>query len=224
MAIDKSGGLGANLLVGNIEAGSCGMMQMRTPLIWVVIGALTGCTTVNDPLEDYEELMPVTSMEAPEVQSAGDRDPALVEQGRYMVELVGCPACHTEGALTGDPNFDEWLSGSDVGIAWSNPMKYEDPGIVFPSNLTPDPTTGIGQRTDEEIADAIREGLVRHGSRRMLVMPWLAYSTLSESDTAAIIAYLRSLPPVVHEVPQSVPPGSKTDEDFVHFGVYRSLP
>jgi len=184
----------------------------------------TACTTTYDPLEDYEELDRAPVIEAPPVQpaQAGMEDFELIEQGRYLVELVGCPACHANGALIGEPDFDQWLEGSDVGIAYSNPMKNAKPGVVFPSNLTPDPETGIGSRSDDEIADAIREGFSRHGRHRLLVMPWLAYSALSDADTAAIVTYLRSLPPIEHQVPDHVPPGSNTDELFVHFGIYRS--
>jgi hypothetical protein len=53
-------------------------------------------------------------------------------------------------------------------------------------------------------------------------MPWLVYSMLSDEDTRDIVAYLRSLPPVEHKVPDNVTPGIKTNERFVHFGVYRS--
>lgn len=180
------------------------------------------CTTSQDPLETYEELSRAPVIDAPAPASAGAENQELVDHGRYLVELLGCPACHTEGALVGDPNFDEWLSGSDVGIAYSNPMKYAEPGIVFPSNLTPDRKTGIGSRSDDEVADAIREGLNRHGRAQILVMPWLAYSKLSDSDADAIVAYLHSLPPVPHRVPDTVTPGSATDERYVHFGIYRS--
>jgi mono/diheme cytochrome c family protein len=180
------------------------------------------CTTTQDPMEAYEEVARAPVINAPAAVGGGQENQALVDHGRYLVELVGCPACHANGALVGEPDFDDWLSGSDVGIAYSNPMEYDEPGVVFPSNLTPDPKTGIGLRSDDELADAIREGANRHGRNRILAMPWLAYSKLSEADTAAIVAYLRNLPPVVHPVPDAVAPGSATDEPFVYFGIYRN--
>jgi len=93
---------------------------------------------------------------------------------------------------------------------------------MFPSNLTPDPETGIGKLSDDQVVAAIREGLDRHGLQRLPVMPWPAYAKISDDDINAILAYIRTLPPVRHEVPRNVLPGKKADSPFVHFGVYRS--
>jgi hypothetical protein len=41
-------------------------------------------------------------------------------------------------------------------------------------------------------------------------------------DVTAIVAYLRSIKPVSHKVPDEVKPGEATDLPFVYFGVYRS--
>ncbi len=198
---------------------------MKYSSIGLALGIVVmSCTTTYDPLEDYEELTPTRIMAAPAVQSGqvAAQDLELLEQGRYLVELIGCSVCHTDGALIGEPRIDEWLAGSNVGIAYSNPMKYDNPGIVFPGNLTPDPKTGIGRWSDDEIVSAIRHGLDRQGNRLIQAMPWLIYEKISDADTRAIVAYLRSLPPVEHKVPDDVPPGTKTKELFVHFGVYRS--
>ena len=201
------------------------MKVMRFALIGLALGlVLTACATSYEPLDDYEELTPTRNMEAPAVRQdqTSAQDPEMLEQGRYLVELIGCAVCHTDGALAGDPELGEWLAGSDVGIAYSNPLKYDNPGVAFPSNLTPDTTTGIGRWSDDELAAAIREGLGRHGRRLIQVMPWLIYESISDEDTQAIVAYLRSLPPVENKVPSNVPPGTKTNERYVHFGVYRS--
>jgi mono/diheme cytochrome c family protein len=198
---------------------------MKHPSIALLLGFLaTACTTTSNPLEDYEELTPARMMTVPTPESGSNTtmDPEKVEQGRYLVELIGCGVCHTNGALLGEPDFDEWLGGSDAGIAYSNPLKNENPGVVFPPNLTPDRKTGIGQRTDEEIVNAMRHGLDHYGLRLKQVMPWLVYTAMSDDDARAIVAYLRSLPPIDHKVPDNVTPGIKTDKLFVHFGVYRS--
>ena len=68
----------------------------------------------------------------------------------------------------------------------------------------------------------MRTGLGRHGPNRILVMPWQGYSRITEDDAWAIVAYLRSLPPIENTVPINVPMGSETSETYVHFGVYRS--
>ena len=114
------------------------------------------------------------------------------------------------------------LAGSKVGIAWSNPLGDEYPGIVYPPNITPDMETGIGSWSDPQIANAVRSGIGRHGDRRISVMPWRGYATISNEDIDAIVAYLRSIEPISHAVPAEVSPGKRATSPFVYFGVYRS--
>ncbi|MDH3587821.1 MAG: cytochrome c [Gammaproteobacteria bacterium] len=181
---------------------------------------LAACAGTYDPTDDYESVEPVTMMSAPAARSPGASSDAA-KRGRYLVELVGCATCHTDGALVGKPRMDRWLAGSQVGIAYSNPLEVDNPGVVFPRNITPDDETGLGRWTDEEIAGAIRTGVGRHGVA-VPVMPWPAFAKLSDTDVNAIVAYLRRLPPVSHKVPDRVAKGIKTNELYVHFGVYRS--
>jgi mono/diheme cytochrome c family protein len=198
---------------------------MKSPILGCLLAVtVSACVTTYDPLEDYEEMRPPKIMEAPTLQpdQIATQNPEQVTHGRYLVELIGCATCHTDGALIGEPRLERWLAGSRVGIAYSNPLKYRNPGVVYAPNLTPDQQTGIGSWTEQQLAAAIRgdEGL--HGRRQLPVMPRASYANLTESDLAAIVAYLRSLPPVHHEVPEHVAPGEKATELFVHFGVYRS--
>jgi mono/diheme cytochrome c family protein len=53
-------------------------------------------------------------------------------------------------------------------------------------------------------------------------MPWRGYTRLTREDMAAIVAYLRSIKPVSHKVPDEVLAGDKAEYPFVYFGVYRS--
>ncbi len=130
--------------------------------------------------------------------------------------------CHTDGALTGDPDFDRPLAGSATGIAYSDPMGEKHPGVIYPANITPDDNTGIGTWTDRQISNAVRAGIGRHGSRRIASMPWLGYAKLSDDDVAAIVSYLRSIKPVRHQVPDEVEPGKRATHPYVYFGIYRS--
>lgn len=186
--------------------------------------SLCACAAPWDPLEDYDNLSPTTILDAPSAQ-AGSYAPAnrgQVERGEYLVELLGCGACHTDGALTGSPDNERPLAGSRTGIAYTNPLEHRYPGVVYPSNITPDVETGIGTRSDREIGEAIRAGIGRHGGRRIVVMPWQGYARLSDEDSAAIVAYLRSIKAVRHRVPDAVPPGTRAPAAYVHFGVYES--
>jgi len=192
--------------------------------------ALASCATDTvteppyDPLQDYEEVDAVTVLDAPEAVPGKFAPEHLyqVKRGEYLVELLGCGACHTDGALEGVPDFERALAGSSIGIAFSSPLGNARPGIVFPPNLTPDEETGMGLWTDSQIENAIRVGVGRHSGRKIAVMPWQGYTRMAREDVAAIVAYLRSIPEVQHRVPDEVTPGETSDDPFVYFGVYRS--
>jgi mono/diheme cytochrome c family protein len=177
-----------------------------------------------DPLEDYIELDATTILDAPSADLAKISPESIdaVARGKYLIELLGCGSCHTDGALVGEPHMERSLAGSRVGIAYTNPLKYRHPGVVYPSNITPDDRTGIGSWSNKQIIDAIRAGQGRHGSRRILTMPWQAYAKISDNDIYAIVGYLRNIEPVIHRVPDDVPPGRTAKDPYVHFGVYRS--
>lgn len=198
---------------------------MKTRLRCFVLSTalLSASAASGGPAEDFEELQPTTIMDAPDtVPASKSGDTSEAAHGKYLVELLGCGSCHTDGALIGEPRMDRRLAGSDVGIAYSDPLTESHPGVVYPANLTPDPKTGLGAWTDEEIMRVIRSGLDRTGRKHLPVMPWPAYAKLSDEDALAIAAYLRALPPVEHRVPENVPPGTKATAPYVHFGVYRS--
>jgi mono/diheme cytochrome c family protein len=192
----------------------------------VTLLTLVACVTEApyDPLEDYVELDATTILDAPSVDSASIAPESFdsVARGEYLIELLGCGSCHTDGALLGEPEMERSLAGSRIGIAYTNPLEHRYPGVVYSPNITPDDRTGIGTWTDTQIIDAIRAGQGRHGSRRILTMPWQAYAMISDSDIYAIVSYLRSIEPVHHRVPDDVPPGTRAKETYVHFGVYRS--
>lgn len=203
---------------------------MKTISVTLTCFFLASCATETatqaprDSMQNYEEVAATAVLDAPEPVPGNFAPENLyqVERGEYLVELLGCGSCHTDGALEGVPDFDRALAGSGIGIAFSNPMGNQRPGIVFPPNLTPDEKTGLGSWSDQQIADALRLGAGRHTGRRIVIMPWQGYNKMTDEDVAAIVAYLRSIKPVRHKVPDEVLPGQETDRPFVYFGVYRS--
>ena len=112
------------------------------------------------------------------------QNPELVEKGKYIFALAGGCGCHT--AEKGPLN------------AGGRPTKTPF-GTFYGTNITPDPTYGIGQWTDQEIIDSIRLGVRPNGERLSPVMPYPAFSGMADEDVEALIAYLRSLPPVAQE-------------------------
>lgn len=123
-------------------------------------------------------------------------------RGKYLVTIAGCMDCHTPGTLYGSPDMERFLSGSELG--WGGPW-----GVVYPGNLTPDPETGLGKWTAEQISHAIRTGNRPDGRQLAPIMPWQNLAALTDDDALAIAHYLKSLKPVKHAVPKPVPPGGE---------------
>jgi hypothetical protein len=96
-----------------------------------------------------------------------------------------------------------FLGGSEVG--------FEIPGlgIFHGPNLTPDKETGLGNRTDAQVATALTTGKRPDGCELAPIMPWHAFANLTREDVTAIVAFLRSVPAVSNKVPG--PFGPKDD-------------
>ena len=109
-------------------------------------------------------------------------------RGAYLVDAVAaCASCHTPRAPAGPA-----LSGG-------NTFGSGEAAVVAP-NITPDRETGIGTWSDAQIVSAIREDVRPDGSSIRSPMPQRAFRAISDADCAAIVAYLRSLPPIRHAV------------------------
>jgi len=138
------------------------------------------------------------------VMLAGARaaDPQI-ERGKYLASFGGCMDCHTPGYFFGKPDMARHLGGSEVG--------FELPGLgVFHGpNLTPDKETGLGNWTNEQVVKALQEGVRPDGRILAPIMPWRALANLTKEDALAIVAYLKSLPPVRNKVPGPFGPTEK---------------
>ena len=118
-----------------------------------------------------------------------------IGRGKYLATISGCNDCHTPGYFFGKPDMTRFLGGSEVG--------FEMPGLgVFHGpNLTPDPDTGLGKWSMEEIVTAITKGRRPDGRLLVPIMPSHAFANLTVEDSLAIAAFLKSLPPVKNQVP-----------------------
>jgi mono/diheme cytochrome c family protein len=125
-----------------------------------------------------------------------------LERGSYLVNsIMACGNCHTPKNSAGEPIADKELAG---GATFTVP-----PFTATASNITPDPETGIGKWTDDEIKRAITEG-VRPNHVRFPGVPLAAvmavtfFKALLPSDLDAVVVYLRSVKPVRNTVPDPV--------------------
>ena len=128
---------------------------------------------------------------------------AQIRRGKYLVALGGCNDCHTPGYFFGKPDMARFLGGSEVG--------FEIPGLgVFHGpNLTSDQDTGLGKWSSEEIVTALTKGERPDGRKLAPIMPWHAFANLTRKDRWAIVAFLKSLPPVKNKVPGPFGPNDK---------------
>jgi mono/diheme cytochrome c family protein len=114
--------------------------------------------------------------------SAASLPEALVVRGERVARSKACSDCHQDVAAP-----TATLAGRDGGAA-----------RPFGPNLTPDVDTGLGDWSDDDLAHAIRDGVDDEGAELCESMP--RFSDLPDDDLDALIAYLRSLPRVTHEV------------------------
>jgi mono/diheme cytochrome c family protein len=79
-------------------------------------------------------------------------------------------------------------------------------GIIYGSNITPDPKVGIGAWSLEAFTRAMHEGVSRDGSHLFAAFPFNAYTELQEDDVKALYAYLMTRPAVSATVPRNTVP------------------
>ena len=141
-------------------------------------------------------------------------DSATVARGEYIyMNTWQCWSCHSNGGSTALPAGGRTFDLSATGPGF---------GTFYSRNITPDSATGIGSWSDGEIVQAIREGVNK--DRRVLfpIMPvdWL--HRISDDDALAVVAYLRSLPPVRNAVPPPAP--SFVARALFAFGIVSAMP
>ena len=141
-----------------------------------------------------------TALLAAFVAGVGPAAPeTLLERGSYLVNAVmACDSCHTprgpDGALVMEMRF---AGGSQT---WDEPAY-----LVKGANITPDPDTGIGGWTKDDLKRALIEGVrpprARLGGVHLTPqMPFNFYKILLPRDLEAVAAYVRTITPVHNEV------------------------
>ena len=143
---------------------------------------------------------PVWEMNAADVKAFyedlnGHERSNKVARGRYLIDTLGCKYCHSPIKEDGSAIEEFMLAGGQrlSLYPFMEPVTY---------NLTSDRTTGLGAWTDGQIKNVLTRGVRPDGSRMLpFPMPWPAYGNLKPEDLDALIAALRSLPPVSNAIP-----------------------
>ena len=117
-----------------------------------------------------------------------------IERGSYLVNsILTCGNCHTPRGQGGVFDMSKQLSGGPQ--TWD-----EETFKVKGANITPDPETGIGRWSDSEIKRAILTGVRPNGTQIATIMPFGFYKVFTPADIDAVVAYLKSVPPVRNAV------------------------
>ena len=112
-----------------------------------------------------------------------------VKRGFYLATLAHCMACHARKP-DGDADFRNWWGKG--GYEMKGPY-----GTAVVANITSHKEKGVGAWTDAELKRALTEGVSRDG--RALKPPMARqryFSKMTEQDINAIIAWLRTIPPI----------------------------
>jgi mono/diheme cytochrome c family protein len=95
-----------------------------------------------------------------------------ISRGAYLARVGDCVACHTAGPQS--PPF----AG---GLPLNSPF-----GVIYSSNITPDPVNGIGRYTLSAFIRAVREGVDNDGNRLYPAMPYPSFAKMTDEDIRAL--------------------------------------
>jgi alcohol dehydrogenase (quinone), cytochrome c subunit len=140
---------------------------------------------------------------------------ATPADGEYVQRLADCVACHSV------PGGAPFAGGLKMGT----PL-----GVLYVTNITPDPDTGIGRYSLADFDNAIRRGVAKDGHRLYPAMPYPSYAKLTDDDVRKLYDFfMREVRPV-HQVNRPPEISFPLDQRwglawwnalFLHEGVYR---
>jgi mono/diheme cytochrome c family protein len=158
--------------------------MIRRIAIAILAVAFLGLASVL--LLSRRRVIPPIERSSPESFSAES-----IAHGEALAAAGHCASCHTR------PGGQYYAGGYGVNTPF---------GIVYGTNITPDPKTGIGTWPLEAFLRAIRDGVARDGSHLFPAFPYNAYTKLTDDDLKALYAYLMTRQPVSATVPPNTVP------------------
>ena len=126
--------------------------------------------------------------------------PERIERGKYLASSVTiCMDCHSTRDWTkfSGPILEGTLGKG--GDRFDQALGF--PGVYYAKNITP---AGISRYSDGELFRVITTGVTKEGKAMFPLMPYSYYGRMDREDIYSIIAYIRTIPTIESEVPESV--------------------
>jgi mono/diheme cytochrome c family protein len=163
-----------------------------------IVAYLRGVKPVRNQVPDPVYKAPVHRDAYPDAEAGfteeAMRDP--VRRGAYLVTIGHCMECHAAWAR----GVSDYQRGMGKGGRQFSPALVQ--GVMqgwqgsTASNITSHPGKGIGAWSDAEIKRAITQGISRDGRQLKPPMDFASYSRMMDADLSAIVAWLRTVPPL----------------------------
>jgi mono/diheme cytochrome c family protein len=147
-------------------------------LLWILAIAVVGFVA-------YAWRSSIPPIDAPAAESF---DAQSVKRGAQLAALGDCATCHTA------PGGETFAGGRAVLTPF---------GTIYSTNITPDPTTGIGQWSEAAFQRAMREGVDRGGNHLYPAFPYDHFTLVSDADSAALYAFIMTRQPVLARTPEN---------------------
>ncbi|MFI5133658.1 MAG: c-type cytochrome, partial [Chitinophagales bacterium] len=138
----------------------------------------------------------------PQANSKEDSVKKVIARGDYLANHVTpCLDCHSKRDFT---KFSGPIVPGTEGMGgevFDSKLLPGVPGTIYARNITPDPETGIGTWTDDEIMRAMTQGISKNGDTLFPIMPYVHFNHMAKEDLLSIIAYIKTLKPIKNKVP-----------------------
>ncbi|MBA2400913.1 MAG: c-type cytochrome [Bradyrhizobium sp.] len=160
-----------------------------------VIAYLRSVTPIRSEVRDPVYKVPVRRDPYPDADAGFSKAMLAnpVGRGAYLVTIGHCMECHSAWSR-GVSDFKAGLGRGGRAFPLREGSPDAGPASIA-ANITSHPTSGIGGWTDAEIIRAITQGIGRDGRTLKPPMAYGYYAAVSAADLAAIVAYLRTVPP-----------------------------